>query len=200
MVVRISKGRFDPDRVGEAEGLLVQSEAAVSGTASSMPGRWTASRRCSRNDRCSKPPASALSRSRTTRRSGEISSEDEPGQVLNHIQHGWKIVVSRELDGTDLIGRAPSGTLAAARRDARSIAVPDSCSSPRAATEAVVAGRSLSEFRRLVLRERLAPNAIATATRLRTMPMATHQSRMASSDASIVGPGAPPPVPNRLAR
>jgi hypothetical protein len=38
MVVRISKGRFDPERVGDAEGLLVQSEAALREALQSLPG------------------------------------------------------------------------------------------------------------------------------------------------------------------
>jgi hypothetical protein len=38
MVVRISKGRFDPGRVGEAEELLVESEAALREALQSLPG------------------------------------------------------------------------------------------------------------------------------------------------------------------
>jgi hypothetical protein len=71
--------------------------------------------------------------------------------VLVHLDHAVRLGTGwRETAGLPLL-RPRDGP----------VPVPDSCSSPRAATEAVVAGRSLSGFRRLVPRERLAPNAIA---------------------------------------
>jgi hypothetical protein len=84
VIVRISKGRFDPERRAQVEQLLVDSEAALReplqalpgllhyyaaidrekgyvttsacGTAWSTPGSWTPSRRCSRSARSWKAP------------------------------------------------------------------------------------------------------------------------------------------------